>query len=269
MFTINRIELKGARNVRDLGGFPTKDGKRIKPHRLIRGNELFVMKPEDVKLLTDTYDVKKVIDFRTVIERREHPEPDMPGVVNLHFPVLSEKALGVTREGQDTDFTGQLVKQIKTPGFDATAYMAGIYRDIIFSDKSRAVYGRVFDELLSQDQGAVYWHCTAGKDRAGIASILIEKALGIPDELIEKDYFMTNTFLKEVNERMCAGIEHAVGDGSIHDDLMKMFMVHPAYLQTMYSSIEESGYKDLDDFIDRALGVDQDKINKLRVMYLD
>lgn len=269
MFEINRITLKGARNVRDLGGFPTEDGRHIKAHRLIRGNELFVMKAEDLKLLTEVYELKKVIDFRTVVERTEHPEPEMPGVVNLHLPALSEKALGVTREGQDTDFTGQLVKQIRTPGFDTTAYMAGIYRDIIRSEKARAVYSQVFDELLAQKEGAVYWHCTAGKDRAGIASIFIEKALGVPEELIQKDYFMTNIFLHEVNERMCANIERTVGDTSIHEDLMKMFMVQPAYLAMMDATIEEEGFKDLDDFIERALGMDDDKIKRLRDMYLE
>lgn len=269
MFEINRITLKGARNVRDLGGFPTEDGRHIKPHRMIRGNELFVMKPEDLKLLTEVYNVKKVIDFRTVVERTEHPEPEMAGVINLHMPALSEKALGVTREGQDTNFRGQLVAQIRTPGFDTTAYMAGIYRDIILSENARKVYSRVFDELLAQKDGAVYWHCTAGKDRAGIASIFIEKALGVPDDLIEKDYFMTNVFLNEVNERMCADIEKAVDDPSIHDDLMKMFRVQPAYLEMMHKTIGEAGFKDLDDFLTRALGMDQAKRDRLKDLYLE
>ncbi len=268
MFTINRIDLKGARNVRDLGGFPTEDGRRILPHRMIRGNELFVLKQEDLDLLTDVYDLKEVIDFRTTVERAEHPEPEIPGVVNLHLPVLSEKALGVTREGQDTNFVGQLVEQIRTPGFDTAAYMSGIYRDIILSEHARAVYSRVFDELLAQEEGAVYWHCTAGKDRAGIASIFIEKALGVPLELIKKDYFMTNTFMHDVNEYMCAGIEKTVGDTSIHNDLMEMFMVQQSYLDMMNTTIKEEGFKNLDDYIESALGMTTRRIKTLRDMYL-
>ena len=105
LMEIRRIPLEGAKNIRDFGGFPTKDGKYIKPHRLLRSCELCVTTEKDREVLVQEYDLKKVLDFRTVKEREEHPDPVMDGVVNLHMPVLDEKALGVTREGQDGDVT--------------------------------------------------------------------------------------------------------------------------------------------------------------------
>lgn len=112
---IQRIPLAGCKNTRDFGGFPTKDGRHIKPHRLLRSCELYVTTENDRKELMQTYDLKKVLDFRTAKEREEHPDPEMPGVINLHMPVLDEKALGVTREGQDGDFLEQLAASVMAP----------------------------------------------------------------------------------------------------------------------------------------------------------
>lgn len=89
------------------------------------------------------------------------------------MPVLDEKALGVTREGQDGDFLEQLAASVMAPGFEATRYMSGIYEKIIpQGDHAAGQYSRMFDELLSQKEGATLWHCTAGKDRPELLRFL-------------------------------------------------------------------------------------------------
>lgn len=75
---IQRIPLAGAKNTRDFGGFPTMDGRHIKPHRLLRSCELCVTTENDRKVLLQTYDLKKVLDFRTAKEREEHPDRRCP-----------------------------------------------------------------------------------------------------------------------------------------------------------------------------------------------
>ena len=268
MIEIRRIPLEGAKNIRDFGGFPTKDGRYIKPHRLLRSCELYVTTAEDRKVLTETYGLKKVLDFRTVKEREEHPDPVMDGVVNLHMPVLDEKALGVTREGQDGDFMNQLAASVLQPDFDTTRYMADIYEKIILGDNASRQYGRMFDELLSQEEGATLWHCTAGKDRAGIASILVLSALGVPEDVIEADYFKVNDFLREENERLCQMVEAKMNNHTIHDGLMRMFIVHRAYLERMQDTIQ-THYGTMNNYLEKALGLDRDKKERLQALYLD
>lgn len=265
---IQRIPLAGAKNTRDFGGFPTKDGRHIKPHRLLRSCELCVTTENDRKVLMQTYDLKKVLDFRTAKEREEHPDPEMPGVINLHMPVLDEKALGVTREGQDGDFLEQLAASVMAPGFDATRYMSDIYEKIILGEHAAGQYSRMFDELLSQKEGATLWHCTAGKDRAGIASILVLSALNVPENIIEADYFKVNDFLRKENEQLCRSVEDKMNNHSIHDGLMKMFIVHKAYLNRMLDTIRLH-YGTMDGYLAKALGLDRDKREELRALYLN
>lgn len=265
---IQRIPLEGAKNTRDFGGFPTKDGRYIKPHRLIRSCELCVTTENDRKELVEAYDLKKVLDFRTAKEREEHPDPEMPGVINLHMPVLDEKALGVTREGQDGDFLEQLAASVMAPGFDSTRYMSEIYEKIILGDNAAGQYGRMFDELLSQKEGATLWHCTAGKDRAGIASILVLSALGVPENVIEADYFKVNDFLREENERLCRSVEDKMNNHRIHDGLMQMFIVHKAYLDKMLDTIR-THYGTMGAYLEKALGLSPDKREALKALYLN
>lgn len=265
---IRRIPLEGAKNIRDFGGFSTKDGKHIKPHRLLRSCELCVTTENDRKVLVQEYDLKKVLDFRTAKEREEHPDPEMPGVVNFHMPVLDEKALGVTREGQDGDFMEQLAASVMAPGFDATRYMSDIYEKIILGDNAARQYGKMFDELLAQEKGATLWHCTAGKDRAGIASILVLSALDVPENVIEADYFKVNDFLREENEKLCRSVEDKMHDHSIHDSLMMMFIVHKAYLDRMFDTIKVH-YGTIEDYLEKALGLSRDKKEQLKTLYLN
>lgn len=264
---IRRIPLEGARNIRDFGGFPTKTGDYIKPRRLLRSCELCVTTEKDREVLVQKYDLKKVLDFRTVKEREEHPDPVMEGVVNLHMPVLDEKALGVTRESQDGDFMDQLAASVMSPGFDATRYMSDIYEKIILSDNAARQYGQMFDELLSQKEGATLWHCTAGKDRAGIASILVLSALDVPEAVIEADYFKVNDFLRDENEELCRSVEDKMNNPAIHDNLMKMFIVHSAYLERMFDTIKNY-YGTMEEYLEKALGLSQDKKALLKQLYL-
>lgn len=60
-----RIPLEGICNTRDLGGYKSKDGRMIKPHRLIRSGALACTTEADRQLLLAEYQLKSVVDFRT------------------------------------------------------------------------------------------------------------------------------------------------------------------------------------------------------------
>lgn len=95
---IQKIPLENLQNTRDLGGFMTKDGRKVKSHRLIRSGDLKDATENDKKLLVDTYGLNMVIDFRTAQECKDRPDPRIPGVEYIWHPIFEEKASGITRE---------------------------------------------------------------------------------------------------------------------------------------------------------------------------
>ena len=94
----DRIKLEGKRNIRDLGGYRTADGRRIRPNRLIRSENLSGLTENDIRILTREYELRTIVDFRTLAEAMEKPDPVMEGVNYIHNPVLSEAQMGMTHE---------------------------------------------------------------------------------------------------------------------------------------------------------------------------
>ncbi|MBQ1892019.1 MAG: tyrosine-protein phosphatase, partial [Firmicutes bacterium] len=88
------IPVEGLNNTRDLGGMITKDGRRIKPHRLIRSSRLSKLK--DAEWISEN--VALAVDLRSSREIEEEPDPVIPGVEYLHLPIFELQAEGVTRD---------------------------------------------------------------------------------------------------------------------------------------------------------------------------
>ena len=93
-----RIPLERLYNTRDLGGIGTTDGRRIRPHRLIRSGQLSGMTERDARVLAEEYELKTVVDFRTEREKEESPDPVPEGITYLEIPILDELSVGITRD---------------------------------------------------------------------------------------------------------------------------------------------------------------------------
>ena len=71
----SKIETESLRNARDLGGIVNKYGRKIKPGKLIRSDQLFEGSNSDLNLLYDNYNVRTIVDFREEREKVEKPDP--------------------------------------------------------------------------------------------------------------------------------------------------------------------------------------------------
>ena len=238
---IKRLELKKLNNTRDLGGFPAADGRHITPCRLIRSGELGKADPADLKALQTVYGVHTVVDLRMDAEREQSPDPDMGGVAVVALPILDGSFFGIAR---DEDSVAAWMRLFDDPVADPIEIFKEMYRKLMFSDYVKPYYRTFFDTLLANERGAVLWHCSAGKDRAGIAAILVMMALGVDRELMVRDYMKTDVFTKGDNRRW----EFLIG-AFVHDKRKK------ACYRTLLG-VDESYVRQLFDIADREFGGD-------------
>ena len=77
----------------------------------------------------------------------------------------------------------------------------------------RPRFAEFFDLLLASPEPTVF-HCTAGKDRTGVAAALLLHALGATREEILRDYLLTNERLKPPTF-VWKGLEPQVGAGPV------------------------------------------------------
>lgn len=272
-----RIPLEGICNTRDLGGYRTMDGRKIKPHRLIRSGALKDSTDKDREILCEEYHLKTVVDFRTKAEREAMPDPVLNGVQYVENPILEEAAMGITREKEEKQDGSALVKKVVSTlhanGGTPISYMENMYTNLITNPFSKAQYRKFFTILLEQKEGALLWHCSAGKDRVGVATIMLLSALGVSREQIIADYMKINQFgAKEVQglmKMLTDGMDPSSRETKVRTEALRLlFTVERAYAESVFAAMENA-CGSVDAFLEKEMGLTAEKKEILRQNYLE
>lgn len=170
-----RIVLEAVHNFRDLGGYPTIDGRITKWRRIFRADGLQRLTSAD---LTNV----KELDVRTVIDLRSADELSERGTFPVDLHEVDFHHLPIIDATWDPDEAGETMH-------DEAEFLLAKYH-LMLREGGRRV-GRAIGLVSAVESGAVVFHCAAGKDRTGIVAALLLAGLGVSDELIELDYAMS------------------------------------------------------------------------------
>ena len=182
---VRTIELEGADNIRDLGGMPVAGNRRIAKGLLFRGSALAGITERDMQLLFGELGIKRVIDVRTGWERAAKPDIQAPGVEYLHIPFYDIEKVGI-------EYT-EPAAGTKVIGRDVACDPDLFYRSLANPLTVRQMREGLHSMLDSAIAGRpVYVHCSGGKDRAGILTLLALTVLGADRNAILDDYLLTN-----------------------------------------------------------------------------
>lgn len=238
------IAFLGLPNTRDLGGLPAADGSRVRPRLLLRSGALAAGTTADLDRLRDEYDLRAVVDFRDDEELEERPDPmdAFPGATYLHVPVLKDVAVGIS-QGE----TARAIDLAILMKGDPARLMEMLYEHLLVDRAGLVGYGAFLQTLLATREGAALWHCSMGRDRAGLASMLVETVLGVPEDVMEQDYLATNRFYG--------------------DDAADPFKASLRSFHAARASVEKA-YGDFDTYFDQGLGFSAEKREALRERYL-
>src|ERR1022692_1337185 len=177
------VELKGAYNVRDLGGLRTSDGRQTKLGAVYRGASLDSIEPADVTLLFDKLGIGTIVDLRT------KAETELSGLLfpvpRFRYSVLVEGRLG--HEPFPSDDPAELAK----------VYLSNI-------DVGRAAVRGTLAVVAANLQAglATLFHCAAGRDRTGVIAGVLLGLVGVTDGEIAKDYVQSNRNARRVTKKL-------------------------------------------------------------------
>lgn len=166
------IELQGAKNVRDLGGL--QGTKPIPKDRIIRTADLSKMTDADRSTLA-AHGVKLDVDLRTPAEVERAPDPlaKDPRFTYVNISLLGDAPLNL--------------EQFPTLG---ALYVRAL-------SENQPQWKRVFQTLAAQGDGAVLYHCTAGKDRTGMVTAILLELAGVDRDAIIHNYAISASYLHE------------------------------------------------------------------------
>ncbi len=175
------VALESASNLRDLGGWPTQDGRRVRRGLVYRAPALNGLSAADQARVA-ALELRTVCDLRGVREAAHNPVA-IPGATTLALPI--EPSVGASLK--DILRTGQLTGHMDAA--DMLDLLRQAYR--AYATASHACYRAIFDHLIDGDLPLLL-HCSAGKDRTGFGAALILTALGVAWAHVQADYLATN-----------------------------------------------------------------------------
>lgn len=176
------IALEGGRNFRDLGGYETQDGRRVKWRMLFRSGSMARLTPADYETLA-AFSIKQICDFRTTSEQTAELNQWSRDAKIAYWARDYEMSFGELRT---ILASGDLTIEKAQQGM-----IAG-YRTLPFE---QAPAFKVLFQNLANHVSPIVFNCSVGKDRAGTAAALVLSALGVPRQTVIEDYLLTNQIL--------------------------------------------------------------------------
>lgn len=249
-----KIHLQGADNARDFRGIGNIYGETIKTKQFIRSNHLNSLTEQDIRVLTEEYDLVKVIDLRTTLEVEQKPDIMMKGVEHIHIPLLDESAIGITHEA-NTD--------MQAAGLADIPDMSVLYMRMVEDDYSVSQLSKIMNIIADNENGAVLWHCTEGKDRCGIVSAMFLAMIDVDMQTIMEDYLSTNVAAEKRAEMFYKNVIRITKDEKKALEVKTAFLANKDYLNASFRKIHEN-YSSLREYIEKRLKVDRKKIDKLQ-----
>jgi protein-tyrosine phosphatase len=237
------LNLEGASNFRDLGGYPAGDGRTVRWRQIFRSNHLGHLTEGDVRVVRGL-GVRSAFDFRGTEERTSaacvveeiavHSLPIEPTVVAALRAKLQARALSSA---------------------DALEIMRESYRGYVRlnTHSFRELFARMLD-----DTAPLVIHCTAGKDRTGFACALVLHALGVPEKVISEDYLLTNNYYRRdpnSSPDLPTEVRQAIGS------------VESSFLAAGFDAVSTQ-YGDLESYFRDGLGLGAPERTALKQRYL-
>jgi protein-tyrosine phosphatase len=168
-------------NTRDLGGLPTRDGKRTRWAAIIRSDYLNRLTQTGIQALLD-YGVETVIDLRA------------------HHEVAKEPAVTIENHGRPLDYLNLPIEKYY-PHVGALIQQAQSRGEVycIILDHYPESVAEIMRAIVHAQPGGIVIHCHAGKDRTGIISALLLHLVGVPEDLIAADYAESQVRLRAID----------------------------------------------------------------------
>lgn len=255
------IGITSVHNARQLGGYVIGD-KQIKEDVLLRSARLSSLSEADSTILADKFRLQRIYDFRGKDESDSAPDviPGDAAYLSLALSFASGSNTSVHFESEE-ERIAMLLENADNPLVQELCNT--MYDKIFFEETSMEVYRRFFEDLASidPDKGAVLWHCTQGKDRAGSASAMLLAALGAERSLIMADFELSKNYYDAFTSSIKTESE------AQRHVISTLISVNPVVFEKTLDKIDAE-YGSLRNYLTECLGVTTEMMETLREKFL-
>ena len=250
-------------NLRDVGGWQTRDGRTVRRGQLYRSVELSKLDGEGLAAFT-TLGVRTVYDLRTESERRAEPDRVPTGTALVVADVLADMTLGLPARLPDL-FDDPVGTTEWLGNGRAATLLTQAYRDVIRLPSALHGYRVLYTGLADADRRPALIHCTTGKDRTGWGAAALLMLLGVSLDDVQRDYLRTNDELLPTLAPMFDRFAAGGGDPAL---LRPLLGVDTAYLDAALEEMRDR-FTTIESYFADGLGIDTAGQEALRDAFLD
>ena len=264
---VRLLPLEGGRNFRDLGGYATLDGRRVKWGRLFRSGTMEGLTDADYDYLS-AIGIRVVCDFRSDAEREAEPT-NWRADPAVDYQAWDDPE-GGGAVGPDL---GELLARPDTAAAQVFAWMRDRYPHYLTD--YRAAYSDTLHRLAAGELPLAF-NCSAGKDRTGTAAALILSALGVPREVVVQDYVLSEQVVDyeaalladDAGEAGAAGRPFGYLSASRAAVVRPLLRADPAYIGSTLAYLDET-YGGVMGYLRSALEIDDAEMERMRDALLE
>ena len=247
--------MEGIKNFRDLGGLPTQDGRKIKKGCFSRSAAWDFATTEDLES-HKKLELVRVCDYRDATER--------------HRSALKNyEKVGVKHGNYPTDITSGKLFKLNNSGWTRALIVIkdeDVQKFYIHLPFNNDGY-REMVRALENGEVPFLQHCTAGKDRAGVGSALLEAILGVGYEDIVEDYLKSEEVRDYIRELMSKEIPVFLRKRLVKQ-YEPLFGVNRIYLDSVKNAIIDR-YGSFEEYLLAEYGLTTEKVSELRNLYTE
>lgn len=249
------VPLAGGTNFRDLGGYATSSGRRVRWGVLFRSGHLSHLSDEG-KAAFARLGITTACDFRVDVER-QNENASLPDTLRI-------ETLAIPPGLKDRFYLHRLFASTENPQLIVAA-MHEILRAFVLDCTPH--YARMFEVLLA-DGGPILLNCSAGKERTGVGAALLLLALGVPRATVRHDFMLSARYFPVALE-----IDRAIQKYSVKLPeraravalIMPLLETRESYIDCVFEAIDEKHGSDADYL--RAIGLNDAQLARLRDLY--
>ena len=254
-----QLPFAGGNNFRELGGYRADEGKTVKWGQIYRGFPTGRLTTEADRARLDGLGLRLILDLRSGVEAAKLPDYVPDGARLVQICGLRDAT------GQEIDFSPNDIQRLVQNAPAGTNLTQLIYRQMLTGNKA-------FKELfraLEAGETPILFHCTAGKDRTGVAAMLILLALGASDETICADYARTNLCrAAEIEKAMADHAAEIAADPAQKLRWQTSAGVDPETAPFVLRTIRQD-YGSAESYLEAEYGLTPARLMRLRRMYLE
>lgn len=268
------LPVPGMYNLRDIGGYLTESGKRIKWGVGFRSDYFTFLEDAGIPYMK-SLGIKSIVDFRS--EEEIKGSPDRVFDSNISTYIFDPNARTAAEAGKlhNNDQMDQMERLIARAAREVRNHpdagdRAMIKQQLNFIDTRESVeaFRKMLMLLAQTSANPSVQHCRGGKDRTGFSLMLLEGVLGVPKELLVYDYMLTYKAREKKNKAYYQRYVEMTGDEKIAAYLYSFFDTKPEYIEASINKIMQE-YGSIENYVREALAIDREVIGYLKDIFLE